>query len=161
MNFYEYTQNNSGGFFTVNDELCNRIIIESDNIKNATKKAESLGIYFDGVRDNIDCECCGDRWYKNPSILDIDKINKGYEVSISNNWNESHSILKWIKKYSMYKIIKFPELINNQYKGKIGFDVIESYLQFISDRYGCTTPDCRLYYNNGDIKEFYSERVNI
>lgn len=39
--FYTFAQNNSGGSFVI---------------------AESIGIYFDGVECDLDCECCGDRW---------------------------------------------------------------------------------------------------
>ncbi|WP_144625075.1 DUF7296 family protein [Bacillus altitudinis] len=63
MTFYEYTQNNSGGHFEVNDKLCHRVFIEADNLDEADSIAESLGVYFNGVSDGIDCGCCGDRWY--------------------------------------------------------------------------------------------------
>jgi hypothetical protein len=29
---------------------------------SAVARAEMIGIYFDGVDQNIDCSCCGDRW---------------------------------------------------------------------------------------------------
>lgn len=65
MGFYTFGQNNSWGNF-LHDELkgigCN-VIIEADNSEDAKGKALSIGIYFDGVEEGIDCECCGDRWY--------------------------------------------------------------------------------------------------
>lgn len=62
--WYEFTQNNSGGHFTVDDKVCHRVFIQSTDLDSACTFAESLGIYFNGVDDGHDCECCGDRWYK-------------------------------------------------------------------------------------------------
>lgn len=62
--FFDFNQNNSGGFFIVNDKVCNRIFIEADNAKEAISKAEELGCYWHGVAAGLDCPCCGDRWYK-------------------------------------------------------------------------------------------------
>lgn len=60
--FYTYRQNNSGGEFTVNSDVTVTVIVEADNADRADSRAEKLGIYFNGVNDDIDCECCGDRW---------------------------------------------------------------------------------------------------
>lgn len=62
--FYTYRQNNSGGVFKVNDNVKHYVIIEADSAKEADEKAESIGIYFDGVKKDIDCPCCGNRWSK-------------------------------------------------------------------------------------------------
>ena len=62
--FYTYIQNNSYGVFYVNDNVKHYVIIESDSAKEADEKAVSIGLYFDGVKNGIDCPCCGDRWYK-------------------------------------------------------------------------------------------------
>ena len=62
--FYQFDQNNSGGSFVVDDDLCHRLFIEADSADEATAIAESMGVYFDGVDDGMDCECCGDRWYR-------------------------------------------------------------------------------------------------
>lgn len=61
--FFTYVQNNSGGSFRVTDDLRQYTIVEADTADQANQKAMGLGIYFNGVRDEIDCECCGDRWY--------------------------------------------------------------------------------------------------
>lgn len=60
--FYEFTQNNSGGSFVTNKNLCHRLIIEGESQKKAEEKAFKMGVYYDGVSDGIDCDCCGDRW---------------------------------------------------------------------------------------------------
>ena len=61
--FYEFNQNNSGGHFTRNDSVDHYVIVEATDWADANQRAENIGIYFCGVRDGIDCECCGDRWY--------------------------------------------------------------------------------------------------
>lgn len=35
---------------------------------------------------------------------------------------------------------------------------IEEYAQYLADTYGWTTPDIRIYYNNGSVKEIFTER---
>lgn len=62
--FYTYNQNNSGGTFTNNDNVCEYVIIEAKSAEHSNNIAEGVGIYFDGCSDGIDCSCCGDRWYK-------------------------------------------------------------------------------------------------
>ncbi len=61
--FYTFHQNNSGGSFVEDDNLKNMVIIEAADANEANEKAKNLGIYFDGVIDERDCDCCGDRWY--------------------------------------------------------------------------------------------------
>lgn len=62
--WYEFRQNNSGGSFRVDGEngLSTHVILEADDAEDANERAQRLGIYFDGVRNDLDCSCCGDRW---------------------------------------------------------------------------------------------------
>ena len=69
--FYEYNQNNSGGSFDVDKEVCHRVYIEADNKDDAYFIAQSKGIYFDGVSSGRDCGCCGDRWYPQDEPVDL------------------------------------------------------------------------------------------
>ena len=57
--FYTYNQNNSYGIMIKNDKICSCVIIEEKTLEEATIKAESLGIYLNGIND---CPCCGYRW---------------------------------------------------------------------------------------------------
>jgi hypothetical protein len=66
VKFYTFDQNNSGGSF-VHDPVAGigyRVIIEAASCDDAVNKAESIGLYWDGVEDGRDCSCCGDRWHK-------------------------------------------------------------------------------------------------
>lgn len=38
----------------------------------------------------------------------------------------------------------------------ISFSTIEEYAQYLAENYGWTTPDIRLYYKDGNVKEIFS-----
>ena len=59
IRFYHYHQNNSGG----KTYGPSNVIIEAPNYVVANEIAEKNGLYWNGVRDGKDCQCCGDRWY--------------------------------------------------------------------------------------------------
>ena len=57
--FYTFHQNNSFGAWDGPLQIC----IEADSAKEANQIAEAeTVIYFNGVIDDRDCDCCGDRW---------------------------------------------------------------------------------------------------
>ena len=64
--FYEYRQINSGGSFSNSekDGICEYVIIEALNADHANTRAETIGLYFNGCEEGLDCPCCGDRWYR-------------------------------------------------------------------------------------------------
>jgi hypothetical protein len=64
--FFHFNQNNSGGNFVFDEQrgIGHHVIVEADNYKQANRIAEDIGLYFDGCADDIDCPCCGDRWYE-------------------------------------------------------------------------------------------------
>lgn len=79
--FYRFIQNNSGGFFIVDENLCATIYIEADNIAEAIKKAEEVGCYWDGVSKDLDCSCCGDRWYPDADVITADVMTNAMQYS--------------------------------------------------------------------------------
>jgi hypothetical protein len=79
LKWFEFTQNNSGGNFTVNGELCHRLFVQAATDDQAVEIAEGLGVYFDGCENGMDCPCCGDRWYRPSEInfpINYDKNRK-------------------------------------------------------------------------------------
>lgn len=68
MSFYMWNQNNSGGGFDVDENVSHRVVIEADTYEQAEAKAFDFGIYYDGVLKEIDCDCCGDRWYEGEEL---------------------------------------------------------------------------------------------
>lgn len=77
--FYTYTQNNSGGGFDFDEHsgLTHHVIIEAQGPEEADFHALDMGIYFDGVNADLDCMCCGDRWY--PAHGKGDEVPNIYE----------------------------------------------------------------------------------
>ena len=59
MSYFKFRQNNSFGHF-VGTPL---VFVQADNAADANRIAQDHGVYFNGVADGIDCDCCGDRWY--------------------------------------------------------------------------------------------------
>lgn len=152
--FYEFDQNNSYGRFDVNENVCHRLFIEADTYEDAKDKAEELGCYWNGVDDGIDCPCCGDRWYDGDEV-DIEKYaTDGYAVS-------EITLQRWREKYGKYSIIEKPKCIERfstkYYIGKISFKDIEEYAQYLSNTFSWTTPDARIFYKNGTVKEIFTE----
>lgn len=151
--YYLFDQNNSGGFFEVNDKLCHRLFIEANSLEEATKKAEELGCYWDGVASGIDCSCCGDRWYGGDEI-DMDQLR---EYSVVDFRSEE----SWYRQYGKYTVAdppKYEKSFNiGRFAGKISFLTIEEYAQYLANEYGWTTPDSRIYYADGTVKEIFRE----
>lgn len=77
--WFRFNQNNSGGSF-VHDAAAGigaNVWIEAHTHDGAIARAQDIGLYFDGVRDGMDCECCGDRWYM-PSSHDASDSPEWY-----------------------------------------------------------------------------------
>lgn len=62
--FFCFAQNNSGGYYKRDAKagISEYVIVEARSEVHAIERAEEIGIYFDGVADGHDCDCCGDRW---------------------------------------------------------------------------------------------------
>lgn len=62
--FYTFYQNNSGGYFHRDENVADYVIIEAGSVEDANDRAVDIGVYFHGVENGLDCDCCGDRWYR-------------------------------------------------------------------------------------------------
>lgn len=81
--FFHYNQNNSGSSFIIDDNVHINVIIEAKSAKLADRKAQKIGIYFNGCDDGTDCECCGDRWH--PAYEDYGaEVPSIYDQPLSN-----------------------------------------------------------------------------
>lgn len=153
MPFFEFTQNNSGGSFTVNEKLCHRLFIEAPTPNVANGIAEDLGIYFDGCDEGSDCPCCGDRWYKagTPEKIPL------YYGGMSKQEAEGLS-----KRYGIEMRQRKKPTDGRYFDGKRPFEVVfptlEIYAQYLADHYGWTKPDCRIFYASGRVVEIFSEK---
>lgn len=85
MGFVTYRQNNSGGGFDIDVDrgISVNVIVEAGTVSEANERAQSLGIYFNGCDDGMDCPCCGDRWYEpygEDSVTEVPET--GYGTSL-------------------------------------------------------------------------------
>lgn len=56
LKWFRFSQNNSGGYFVENENVCEEVFVQARNAAEAIAKAETFC-------DNSDsCRCCGDRW---------------------------------------------------------------------------------------------------
>jgi len=161
--FYNFDQNNSGGSFITDDKVCHQLYIEANSEEEAVNKAEQIGCYWNGVEDGIDCPCCGDRWSTYTDAIDLDKYReKGYQVEVYSHYQNAEK--RWNDLYGHLMLIEPPIWKETygvkEYAGKVAFNDIEEYAQFISDNYGWTTPDARIFYLDGSIKEIFSRKFN-
>jgi len=59
LKWYTYHQNNSGGVLSGPSG----VYVLAHSGKEADELAQlHAGVYFDGVDNGFDCDCCGDRW---------------------------------------------------------------------------------------------------
>lgn len=79
MPIYRFHQNNSGGFFK---EPAINVFIHADSADEANSIAVMEGIYFDDDCE-IDCDCCGQRWYRASEWDIVDEIEEPSE------WHQS------------------------------------------------------------------------
>lgn len=166
--FYEISQNNSGGSFVTDDKLCHRLFIEAESSDEATSIAEDLGCYWDGCDTGSDCPCCGDRWYRPWSSdgIDLEEMNtewNGYEV---NEWVKNSSketaIEDFKSRYEGMVWLVEPKIENkygsDRVSGRVRLDNIEQYAQIRANLYGWTSPDARIFYKNGEVKEIFMNK---
>ena len=66
---YVYRENNSFGVFLTDAPHEVRVTARSTEEADAIAERDH-GVYFDGVVNGRDCECCDDRWYRAYDLQD-------------------------------------------------------------------------------------------
>lgn len=56
LKWYHFSQNNSGGYFVEDENVCEDVLIQRYCAKDAIDFAESI------MNNEDSCPCCGDRW---------------------------------------------------------------------------------------------------
>jgi hypothetical protein len=148
MKFYEFRQNNSGGSFNVDNNVAHMVLIEANDYGEAITIAESLGIYFDGVEDGMDCECCGDRWSRPWYAMEFP-----YRYGAFNK-KDAESIQE---KYDAEMVETTRQRPYGDNKYDVLFETPESYLSYMADKYGWTSPDGYIYYKGREKVEINGE----
>jgi hypothetical protein len=83
--FYEFRQNNSGGSFDVDNNVCKWMFIEANDCEQANELAQNLGVYFNGCDSGLDCDCCGDRWHEadESGYINLKEVSKSYKTKLT------------------------------------------------------------------------------
>ena len=77
--FYVFHQNNSFGTFERKFGFA--CFVEAASPEEANRRAEEFGIYFDGVKNDKDCPCCGDRFSRAREVfLDLAAVRIEMQV---------------------------------------------------------------------------------
>lgn len=156
--FYEFNQNNSGGHFDVDDNVCHRVIIEAKDEHHALELFEPMIEYQSGS-----CPCCGERWYLSADEVKLDEWKeKGYPVGVYSHYDKPEE--RWFKLYGELPRIGEPEwgktYSSREFKGKVYFDTIEQYSQFMANAYGWTKPDVRIHRLDGTKTDIFTVNVD-
>lgn len=151
--FYEFNQNYSGGYFDVDDNVCHMVVIEAVDANHAISIFEPMI-----ENQSASCPCCGDRWYVSPDEIDLSKLReKGYQVGVYAHYDDAEQ--RWFALYGEFPRIEEPtwqtKYSSKEFTGKIYFENIEQYCQFLANAYGWTVPDVRIHFLNGDKKDIF------
>lgn len=94
--FYTFNQCNSGGSYDrIQGRVAEYVVVEADSVREANATARSLGIYFDGVAEGIDCECCGDRWSE-ADEYDGEPVPEVYGVELVHGIYDRGRFFDWL-----------------------------------------------------------------
>lgn len=88
--FYVFRQNNSGGSFDYYDQgISVEVIVEATSLRDSVKRAEMIGLYFDGYGD---CPCCGNRWSEpwEDSGLSVEELFNHIGDAMTSQWSCKH-----------------------------------------------------------------------
>ena len=152
--FFIFNQNNSGGYYDVDDNVCAKMLIE------AFDSDQAISIIKPMIKSQSpSCSCCGSRWsLYDPDYLDLKDLNeRGYPVGIYAHYKDAEE--RWFRLYGEFTRLQEPAWESpygfRAFVGRIYFNTVEQYAQFISNSYGDTTPAVRIFYLDGTKKEFF------
>ena len=100
--WYSYKQNNTYGTWASPAQV---VFVEADTAAEADSIAEGVGVYFDGVADERDCQCCGNRWeraYWNEGT-DVPTL---YDYPLPDNGDSAGVVATPYTNYSYIKVTK-------------------------------------------------------
>jgi hypothetical protein len=99
LKWYEYSQNNSGGFLL---EPAENLYVQAYTAKEADEVAESFGVYEDWEFES-DCDCCGVRWTFNAPYEFVTPLNDAeveYKLQRYSKYASSKTCPIWMKVYA-------------------------------------------------------------
>lgn len=158
LKFYEFNQNNSGGYMDVDNNVAHRVFIEAESQEQAIAKFEPMI-----ENQSSSCPCCGDRWSSyDPDEVELNRLSiKGYPVGVYTHYKDYEK--RFAKITEGLRFIEPPKIIKNtyaeEYKGVVAIDTIEQYARFLANQYGYSKPDAIIHYASGDKKEIFKTKI--
>lgn len=153
--FFKFNQNNSGGYFDVDENVCHRVIIE------AVDEEQAIARFAPMIEDQSpSCSCCGDRWSLDyPEEIDLDEYKeRGHEASVYSFYDNPEE--RWNTLYGEFPLVEHPEWTeeygSKKFSGRVYFESIEQYCQFLANNWGWTCPDIRIHFMDGTKKEIFT-----
>ena len=153
--FFEFDQNNTGGHFTVDKNLCHRLFIEASDTGTAIDKAVAMGVYFNGCDDGSDCPCCGDRWHEPYDPITFPHKYGSFSDDSEYKFPFQPNRDGWGSKYGADTI----DTPNKPGYYDVSFKDIKGYVQYLADAHGWTSPDARIFFANGVTVEIFGTQV--
>ncbi|HEM4739795.1 TPA: hypothetical protein U2D46_001947 [Streptococcus suis] len=116
--FYVFDQNNSGGYFVIDENVTSEIIIEATEEAKALERLEEILSQKPEYMEY--CSCCGERWYPEYSDVytrywvsdeqyeEFEEVRDGHEAMFYPLDGE-HRLIPW-SRYSMYEYLPKKEV---------------------------------------------------
>jgi len=162
--FYEFSQTCLKGIIDIDENVSRNVIIEARNSEEAISIFKPMIGEQDSSCHCLSCTCCEERWDLIPEEIDLELYKKqGYPV----NLYSKHKNMKeeWFRQYGEYPILRKPRWFKKPFKyfgGRIYFNNIEQYCQFMADFYGLASPEYIIHYLNGvKVKIFKRENIKF
>ena len=68
------------------------VIVEANSKEEADNKAESIGLYWNGVDEGHDCKCCGNRWPN--CYIDVNDTPHVWDQDVSTSYTTNYIWMK-------------------------------------------------------------------
>lgn len=154
VNFYRFSQNNSGGHFDVDDNVAHVVVIQAMSEEHAIKLIEPM------IEDQSgSCACCGDRWYLSPDM--IEEGDHEHDAEVYTHYKDV--LGEWNRKFGDFEKVEEPKYHRKEwgtsvFGGKVKTKTIVEYCQFYTNNWGWTTPDTIIHYLDGTKKEIFKPK---
>lgn len=130
MGFWEVSQCNTGGEFVQTDTLCHVMIVEADSEEEAKNRLENVGVDF----------CSDDGSYGAYDTC-------GCCPCCGHRWYPSINEVELGREYGRF--LKREESMQ--------VNTIEDYAEWQLDGIAWTSPEVRVFYRDGSVKEFFGK----
>ena len=106
LKWFEFDQNNSGGYYIENDVVGSKIFVQAPSAKEACDIAAELTEPYSEY-----CECCGERWWIFKSEHDGYDVPTVYQKPIVSNGRFNENALSLFGKQAVFYPYNKPPLI--------------------------------------------------